>query len=260
MCGHVARMALCALVAAYALAHIPPLLAQEPGVSSPAQNRERLDALAERVEELEGEGEPVTEARLSVPYVVLTAVAGTQLAYLTVQMFRNRARPVLSWTVRDDGDGFELRDMPDGSKRIAVRITNVGQAAAVDIVWHAGTRVSARATRNIPLDASPHFVGSLYPSASAQVLIAVSSAEHAKGHGRRDGVLFAGAALQVHGQPALHAQDIRQLFQGQQEHGRNRQQVPPRVGHALWRCLCDSAGAAWARPCGAVEPPGSHNP
>lgn len=180
LCGHVARMALCALVAAAALGHVPPLLAQEPGVPSPAQNLERIDALSERVEELEGEGEPVTEARLSVPYVVLTAVVGTQLAYLTVQMFRNRERPVLSWTVIDGGDGFELRDMPDGSKRIAVRITNVGQAAAVDIVWHAGTRASARATRNVPLGASPNFVGSLYPSASAQVLIAVSSAEHAR--------------------------------------------------------------------------------
>jgi len=153
---------------------------QEQVGPSPAQNAERIDALSSRVKALEGEGRPGTEEWPAVPYVVLMAVAGTQLAYLTAQMFRNRARPVLSWSMLDDGLEFALRDMPDGSKRIAVRITNVGQAAAVDIVWNAGTMVSALATEAIPVGASTHFMGSLHPGASAQILVPVSGAEHAR--------------------------------------------------------------------------------
>lgn len=177
------RMTLFALAIVAALGHPPLLLGQEHAEPSPGQNGMRIDDLSARVKALEGADRRATESWLSVPYVVLTAVAGTQLAYLTVQIFRNRARPVLSWSAFDDGREFALRDMPDGSKQLAIRITNVGQAAAVDIVWHVGTMVAARTAADIPLDSGPHFVGSLHPGASTQVLIPVSGAEHARAMG-----------------------------------------------------------------------------
>lgn len=176
-------VALCALAAVAALGHPPLLLGQERAEPSPGQNEGRIDDLSARVKALEEAAKPGTESRLTATYVILTAAAGMELVYLTAQAVKRRARPILSWSALDDGLEFAVRDMPDGSKRLAIRIANVGRAAAVDIVWHVGTMVSAHTITDIPLGPSPHFVGSLHPSASTQILIPVSGAEHARAMG-----------------------------------------------------------------------------
>lgn len=186
------RTVMCAVATAVALGSTVPVLGQEDGgmvADGLARMNERIDAIEadglasmnERIDAIEAD---VTEYRGSSQLtniaiaIAVSFAGGAHSAYLVEWLSRHRTRPILSWSMFDDGLPFTLRDTTDGSMAIAVRITNVGHAAAVDIVGHAGVRISAYGASEIFLDTQPNFVGSLHPGASAQVLVTLSRAEH----------------------------------------------------------------------------------
>lgn len=178
-----ARGALLALAAAAALGSPFPLLGQAPEGPTPGQNAERIDALAERVVELEGAAGQDPQYPVDAPTAVLAALALAEAGNLIVQALRGRTRPILAWSASDDGLKFSLRDIPGGAMCLAVRVTNVGQAAAVDIVGRAGFTFSAKRAR-VRLNPRPHHFGSLHPGASTLVLVPLSGAERKRALGR----------------------------------------------------------------------------
>lgn len=170
-------VALFALAAAAALWSPVPLLGQEGGAPTPGQNGERIDALSERVGDLEDAAGKDPAYGIDVPTAILAAVAIVEAVNYAVQALRGRTRPILAWSACDDGLKFSLGSIPGGAKFLSVRITNVGQAAAVDIVGRVGVTFSAKRAR-IRLGSRPHHVGSLYPGASTQVFVPLSGVEH----------------------------------------------------------------------------------
>lgn len=172
-----ARMAPFALAVAAALLGPVPLLGQEGDAPTPGQNKELIDALSERVRDLEDAAGRDPAYGIDVPTAILAVVAIVEAVNYVAQALRGRVRPVLAWSACGDGLKFTLSEMPGGAKFLAVRITNVGQAAAVDIVERVGVTFSAKRARVRP-GSRPHHVGSLYPGASTQVVIPLSDAEH----------------------------------------------------------------------------------
>lgn len=170
--------ALCMLAAAVALGSPVPLLGQEGDAPTPGQNGERIDALSERVSALEGgDGRGAWDWASAWPAVV-AVVALLEVVHRVIRAVLGRARPALSWVESGEGLKFLLGAMPDGSTRLAIRVTNVGQAAAVDVVAYVGTRVSAHAGGRVRHGAHPHPMGSIGPGDSAQVPVPLSVTEH----------------------------------------------------------------------------------
>lgn len=178
------RNALCAVLialpVAIALGSPAPILGQEPGDPTPGQNEERISALAERIRALEGKGEQGGVDWLAALPVIIAAVALLEVAYRVIKALRSRARPVLSWDTFGKGQKFLLVEVPGGPMCPAVRVTNVGQAAAVDIVAYVGVRVSAHAGSRVRPGARPYPVGPLNPGSSTVVPIPLSDEEHAR--------------------------------------------------------------------------------
>lgn len=171
-----ARAALCLLAAAAALVSPVPLLGQEDNAPTPGQNAERIGELSERVRALEeGDGQGAWDWASAWPAAV-AVVALLEVAYRVIRAARGRTRPTLGWSASDDGLKFSIRDIPGGATCLAVRVTNFGQAAAVDIVGRAGFAFSAKRTR-VRINPRPHHVGSLNPGASTLVLVPLSGAE-----------------------------------------------------------------------------------
>lgn len=167
---------LIAMAVAGALGHTAQVLGQD--APAPGQKDDLVMALSERVRALE---DGARGDEWDWPAAWLAAVAAVPLieaVHRVLTALRNRTRPVLSWAEFGDGLKFSLGVLPDGSWRLAIRITNVGQAAAVDIVGYVGTRVSAHAGARIRPGSRRHVVGSLHPGASAQVPIPLSAGEH----------------------------------------------------------------------------------
>jgi len=166
---------------AAALGDPAPLLGQEDGAAVPGQVADELARMDERIESLEADAAEYRGAsqltNIAIA-IVVSFVGGAHSAYLLEWLSRHRTRPILSWSMFDDGLQFALKDAPGGSKGVVLRITNVGHAAAVDIVGYSGVRVPAYGGEEIFLGTRPQFVGSLHPGASAQVLVPLSRAEH----------------------------------------------------------------------------------
>jgi len=185
------RVALCAIaLAAAALVPGPPVSGQEHNATSPTAGGGSGGDLAERVGALErAVGSQDGESAL-VPTVLTSLVAilaATQSAYLAVLFDRRRRRPMLAWSTHGEGRRLGRRDMPDGSSTLMVRVTNVGDAPAVDIESRTTASVRGPVTQE-PVTEEPRggagpagptldFVGSLHPEASADIPISLSSGE-----------------------------------------------------------------------------------
>lgn len=177
---HAAQAIVCALAVA-ALGGTAPLFAQEGGGAAAGQAPGELARMSERIDAIEADVAEYRASSQTTNIIIAIAVSfagGAHSAYLVEWLSRHRTRPILSWSMFDDGLQFALRDAPGGSRGIAIRITNVGHAAAVDIVGHAGVRIPAYERSEIFLDTRPNFVGSLHTGASALVFVALSRAEH----------------------------------------------------------------------------------
>lgn len=180
MSRHAAQVIMCALAVA-ALGGPAPLFAQEGGGAPAGPAPDELARMGERIDAIEADvAEHRGSSRLAntVIAVAVSFAGGAHSAYLLEWLSRHRNRPILSWSMFDEGVQFEPRDAPGGSRGIAIRITDVGHAAAVDIVGHAGVRIPAYERSEIFLDTRPDFAGSLHPGASALVLVPLSRAEH----------------------------------------------------------------------------------
>jgi len=173
---------LIAMAAAGALGAPVPIFGQGQDAPAPAQDWELVKALSERVRALEEAAGQDTAGEIDASTAVLATVALAELANYVARTLWARTRPVLAWSPFDDGSKFSLREIQGGAKCLAVRITNVGQAAAIDIVGRAGVTFSAKRA-GARLDPRQHHVGSLHPGASAQVLVPLSDAEHRRAMG-----------------------------------------------------------------------------
>lgn len=179
-----ALMALCVLaIAAMTLGHGPQAQGQEHNATAAARDGTHDDGLAARVDALERaaarEGQESILISALLPSL-LAIIAGAQSAYLTVHLDKRRRRPTLAWTTYGDGNRLDKKNMPDGSVTLMVRITNVGEAAAVDIESRTTTSVqepSGQAGQAASADPTIDFVGSLHPKASADIPITLSSGE-----------------------------------------------------------------------------------
>jgi len=179
-------VALCALaLAAAALVPCPPTLGQEHNATSPTVGGGSGGDLAERVGALErAVGSQDGESAL-MPTVLTSLVAilaATQSAYLAVLFDRRRRRPMLAWSTYGEGRRLGRRDMPGGSATLMVRVTNVGDAPAVDIESRTTASVRGPVTQELRGEAGSagptlDFVGSLHPEASADIPISLSSGE-----------------------------------------------------------------------------------
>lgn len=176
------RAAVVVLATAAALATPMPLLGQEGNGPTPGQNRELINALSERVMAIEGKDAQDAWDWLATWPAIVAVVALLEVVHRVLKAIRSKSRPILAWSAFDDGLKFSLRDAPGGAKFLAVRVTNVGQAAAVDIVGRAGVTLSAKRAR-VRVGSRPHHVGSLYPGASTQVFIPLSDAEYRRALG-----------------------------------------------------------------------------
>lgn len=180
-----ARTALCALALAAALAPGPLALGQEHNATSPAAGGASDGALAARVDALErAVASQDRESALTSAVLpsLIAILAGTQSAYLTVLFDRRRRRPMLAWSTYGEGYRLGKRAMPDGSTTLMVRVTNVGEASAVDIESRTAASVQEPGERELRGKAGPagptlDFVGSLHPGASADIPIALSGGE-----------------------------------------------------------------------------------
>lgn len=183
-----ARAALCALaLALVATAPVPGPQAQgqEHNVTSPVGSDARDGALADRVGALERAvaSQDRESVLLSAVLPSLIAIlAGTQSAYLAVLFDRGRRRPMLAWSTHGEGRRLGKRATPGGSATLMVRVTNVGDASAVDIESRATTSVREPGAQELRGEAGPagpalDFVGSLHPGASADIPITLSGDE-----------------------------------------------------------------------------------
>jgi len=170
---------LIAMAVAGALGAPVQLFGQEQDAPAPAQDGELVKALSERVRALEEAVGRDTVGEFDASTAVLAVIPLVELVNYVVRKLWARTRPILGWSPFDDGSKFSLREIQGGAKGLAVRITNVGQAAAIDIVGRAGVTFSAKRAR-ARLDPRQHHVGSLHPGASAQVFVPLSDAEHRK--------------------------------------------------------------------------------
>lgn len=184
-------VALFALASAAALVSPVPLLGQEGGGPTPSQNEELINSLSERVGALEAKGGQGGTDWLAALPVIIAAIALLEVAYRVLKALRGRTRPMLSWDTFEDGRKFLLVEAPGGSMCPAIRVTNVGQAAAVDIVAYVGVRVSAHAGSRVLPGTRPHPVGPLSPGASAEVPIPLSAEEHGRVMGSETAVFEA---------------------------------------------------------------------
>jgi len=168
-----ARIALCALaIAAVALGHGPLALGQGHNATAPATGGAAAEA--GRAAALPDAGHDVTSVVASSLAGIL---AGTHSAYLTMLLDRRRTRPAIAWSSYGEGNNIAEKALPDGSTALMVRITNVGQVAAVDIVSHMSTSVDGPGGEGPKPDSSSGFVGSLHPGASTDVLAVLSAEE-----------------------------------------------------------------------------------
>lgn len=83
--------------------------------------------------------------------------------------------PVLSWSMFDDSLEFVLKEMP-GVKCPVIKVTSVGQVAAVDIVWRAGVLLPQSITKP-PIDTRLYHIGSPHPAASTHIVMPLSQEE-----------------------------------------------------------------------------------
>lgn len=177
------RTVLCVLAAvAAALVSGPEASGQEHNATSPAAGGARDGDLADRVGALERAAAPQGTEPLLVSVAipsVIAALAGAQSACLAVLFDRRRRRPMMAWSTHGEGRRPGRRDMPDGTATLMVRVTNVGDASAVDIESRTTTGVREPGAREARGEAGPDgpaldFVGSLHPEASADMPIALS--------------------------------------------------------------------------------------
>lgn len=165
-----------------------PVFGQEQGGTLPGSQDGEFAALEGRIGGLEeriGKLETSEEERDQFPAMTISIaiaasiVASTHSAYLVKWLSRHRFRPILSWSMSDGGVPFETRDMPGGIRSPLVRVANVGQVAAVDIVGYIEAPVSSTAKRTT-MRRPPHYFGALHPGASAQIAVPLEPKHHEK--------------------------------------------------------------------------------
>lgn len=185
------------LAATVTLVTCPQALGQEHNATSPAGGGALDGALADRVGALERAvaSQDRESVLLSAVLPSLIAIlAGTQSAYLAVLFDKRRRRPMLAWSTHGEGRRLGKREMLDGSVTLMVRVTNVGDASAVDIESRTTASVQGPGERELRGKAGPagpalDFVGSLHPEASADIPITLSSGDLSRIHAGEVAVL-----------------------------------------------------------------------
>ncbi|RNJ73353.1 MAG: hypothetical protein EB833_03015 [Thaumarchaeota archaeon S13] len=170
--------AACALaMACVALGNPTQALGQGHGAEASAE----IARLNERIDELEAEMSAQQSQSSGVTVLVAIAVgmaASTHSAYLVEWLSRHRLRPVIAWSALGGGRKLAKRGLPGGGVVLMVRITNVGEVAAVDVVSSTRIRVSRRSGDGLLRHTKPDAVGSLYPHASTDILVELTGDEH----------------------------------------------------------------------------------
>lgn len=156
-------------------------MGQAHNATAHGQLADEVARLSERIGGLEaGMG---AQWRQSPTLAIIIAIAAgvaasTHSAYLVEWLSRHRLRPVLAWVTFGEGRKLVKRSLPGGPTVVMVRITNVGQVAAMDVVSRARVGVSSHMERRFLRHARPDLVGSLHPGTSTDILVEISEEEH----------------------------------------------------------------------------------
>jgi len=167
-------------VACVAFGEPAQALGQAHNATTHAQLADEIARLNERIGDLESgmEGRWSQSPTMTIIIAIAAGVAAsTHSAYLVEWLSRHRLRPVLAWSTFEKGRKLAKRNLPDGIPVIMVRMTNVGQVAAVDVVSRTRIRISKPNERGVLRRTKPDSLGSLHSSASTDILVKLSEDE-----------------------------------------------------------------------------------